>query len=224
LETEITNQRYRLGISKDQASVLISSAYRRAVAKRGILIQIDDNLMKRIDSVAEWLTGQHKPGLLLYGGVGNGKSTLVLSVAEALVAIESAMKDWENDTSHWASASVQTRCPARSIVTTASPIINTATELSKMAGENEKAYAAIKACPFLILDDMGCEPSAIKIYGNELSPVSDTLYWRYDRQLPTMITTNMDKSGIREYYGPRIADRIEEMCDCIGFNQKSYRK
>jgi DNA replication protein DnaC len=47
---------------------------------------------------------------------------------------------------------------------------------------------------------------------------------RYDMQLFTIITTNLTPSEIREKYGDRIADRMNEMMVKIIFNNDTYRK
>lgn len=60
----------------------------------------------------------------------------------------------------------------------------------------------------LMLDDVGAEkPSewAIEVlYG--------VINWRYERGLPTVISSNIDLEGIGTAYGDRIASRIVEMC------------
>ena len=48
--------------------------------------------------------------------------------------------------------------------------------------------------------------------------------YRYDEQMPTMISTNLMPSEIRSKYGDRIADRLNEMAIVIVFKNASYRK
>lgn len=55
----------------------------------------------------------------------------------------------------------------------------------------------------LVLDDLGTEG---KVYGEEALPF--IIYRRYERNLPTIITTNYDSKRIAERYGERIADRL----------------
>jgi DNA replication protein DnaC len=61
-------------------------------------------------------------------------------------------------------------------------------------------------------------------FGNVLCPIVDLLTKRYDMQLFTIITTNLTPSEIREKYGDRIADRMNEMMVKIIFNNDTYRK
>ena len=73
------------------------------------------------------------------------------------------------------------------------------------------------------IDDLGKEPAEIVDYGNILSPVVDLIEHRYDRQLFTVITTNLPPEKIREKYGDRIADRFNEMVGRIIFRNTTYR-
>ena len=76
----------------------------------------------------------------------------------------------------------------------------------------------------LCIDDVGTEPASLKVWGNEVSPLVDLLYHRYDRQLFTIITSNLEgDEDIAKRYGVRVADRFVEMFDLIGFDNSSYR-
>lgn len=178
--------------------------------------------MAHISSAANWLSGNHKPGLLLFGGVGNGKTTLANAIAGAIDAFNTSVDLWENNPANMKSFNMITRSEARSKVSFPKATIISTLEISKITDtEKLKRY---KDSKFLILDDLGCEPSVVKSFGNEISQVSEVLYNRYEGLLPTILTTNLDKVGLRAFYGPRIADRLEEFCDCIGFTNKSFRK
>ncbi len=65
------------------------------------------------------------------------------------------------------------------------------------------------------------EYMGIYLYGN---PTTDMLTMRYDRLLFTIITTNLTPQEIREKYGDRIADRLNEMMVKIVFENPTYRK
>ena len=57
----------------------------------------------------------------------------------------------------------------------------------------------------MILDDFGTEP---KVWGEEsMLPI---LFTRYQNNLPTIITTNLNFQLIKERYGERIADRLRD--------------
>ena len=76
----------------------------------------------------------------------------------------------------------------------------------------------------LVIDDLGCEQTDIRLFGNNVSPMAEILMERYDRILPTIITTNLPPSKIEEVYGDRIADRFREMATVILMDGESFRK
>ena len=77
----------------------------------------------------------------------------------------------------------------------------------------------------LFLDDVGVEPPTVKSWGNEYSPVVELLYYRYDLQKFTIITSNLTPDEFRQRYGDRVGDRLLEMFDAIQFTQTlSYRR
>ncbi len=72
---------------------------------------------------------------------------------------------------------------------------------------------------------MGEEPKTVLEYGNAINPIVDLFEERYNRQLFTIITTNLDPNEISEKYGVRIADRFREMLAIVSFgNQDSFRR
>lgn len=96
-------------------------------------------------------------------------------------------------------------------------------EILRAAKEDSKAYDALKTKNVLGIDDLGKEPAEIMDYGNILSPVIDLIEHRYDKQLFTVITTNLVGKEIRAKYGDRIADRFNEMLHVIVFRNSTYR-
>lgn len=67
------------------------------------------------------------------------------------------------------------------------------------------------------------EPIEVMDYGNISYPLIDLLTQRYELQQFTIITTNLTGQAIREKYGDRIADRLNEMMEKVGFTNPSYR-
>lgn len=91
--------------------------------------------------------------------------------------------------------------------------------------ENKERLRALQSAELLFIDDVGTEPSTIKVWGNEVSPLVDLLYYRYDHRLFTLVTSNLIGDGdIERRYGLRIADRFAEMFDLLGFDNDSYRR
>ena len=60
-------------------------------------------------------------------------------------------------------------------------------------------------------------------YGNVLSPIIDLISYRYEHQLPTIITSNLTPQQISEVYGKRIGDRLKETTEIVPFLNGSYR-
>lgn len=75
----------------------------------------------------------------------------------------------------------------------------------------------------LAIDDLGKEAAEVLDYGNALSPVVDLLEYRYQHQLFTAITTNLNDKDLKKKYGSRINDRFNEMLQVIVFQSISYR-
>lgn len=77
--------------------------------------------------------------------------------------------------------------------------------------------------PLLLIDDMGIEPGRCLVYGEEYYPISRLLLHRYDKQLTTIIATNLDIDDIQARYGDRIVDRMNETFSVITYDHESYR-
>ena len=51
----------------------------------------------------------------------------------------------------------------------------------------------------------------------------DLISYRYEHQLPTIITSNLTPQQISEVYGKRIGDRLKETTEIVPFLNGSYR-
>ena len=148
--------------------------------------------------VEQWQTMRTENlGLLLWGGVGTGKSFLAGCIANALMEQE---------------------VPVR--MTNFARILN---ELnSSLSGRNQ---IVDKLCryPLLIIDDFGMERGT----EYALEQVYNIVDSRYRSRKPLIVTTNLTLDEIRHPQNPahaRIYDRLLEMCipiSCIGV---SFRK
>lgn len=195
-----TPKRFRI-TKHDEATVfeMLKISYEGEVKKRRKILISDECTISNLKKAAKWLTGDHKFSLLLYGGVGNGKSTL----SRAICVLFDILSDnkWDSKTASR----------------------TTALEIAKVAIDDKIEFDRIKNADMLIIDDLGTEPSTIKSFGNEVSPITEVLYNRYDKLLPTIVTSNLNDKEINDRYGVRIADRFEEMFDKIYFSGNSYR-
>lgn len=192
----------RLNANEDQAPQFLKIAIQKLVAQTGDTFRDDEYIKVYIPLVAKWMRTHVKMGLILRGNVGVGKTTIAKAIA-----------------------AVYTICNGKGFR------VFDAVELSRIAREDEKTFHEICDYPMLGIDDLGIEPSTVKNYGNEITPMVELLMHRHAKRMFTIITTNLainaqgeDEICLR--YGKRIADRLAQLCSTIKFdgNQKSYRQ
>lgn len=86
------------------------------------------------------------------------------------------------------------------------------------AGELE-VLDKLQAFPLLVIDEVGVQ------YGteSEQNHIFDVLDRRYREMMPTILLTNQNKDGFREYVGDRVYDRMTECARWVPFTWDSYR-
>ncbi len=79
--------------------------------------------------------------------------------------------------------------------------------------------AELSRVPLLVIDEIGMQ------YGTEgeKNHLFDVLDRRYRDMMPSILLTNQDKDGFREYVGDRIYDRMTECARWVPFTWDSYR-
>lgn len=163
---------------------------------------VDDDTKSHIKKVAKWLLEGKKCGLMLLGTCGNGKTTMLLAIKSLISFLYSNPNSPDFVKLEFTSA----------------------LNLAKLVVDNGAEYERLKRCKLLAIDDVGTEEVKMKNYGNALCPLTDILYYRYDKRMFTIISSNLDKENIGKQYGDRITDRIPEMFNGVSFDNKSYRK
>ena len=76
----------------------------------------------------------------------------------------------------------------------------------------------------MIVDDLGTEPREVMEFGNVYTPLIDLITRRYEEQLYTIFTTNRTPAQLKEKYGKRIVDSLNEMVKKVVFENESYRR
>lgn len=205
-----SRERFSLEIPQVDAANAIYAAMKSEVEHRGGILQFDSDTQAHILQAAEWITNpEGKPGLLLCGMYGNGKTTLAKAIGSLISFITERELGYEN------------RKRVRFLK---------AKDICRMCAASEKFkdqyddYAALFREEMMIIDELGEEPKDVMVYGMIHTPVIDILGERYDSQRLTIITTNLDVDALKEKYGGRIYDRFTEMLTSIVFENDSYRK
>lgn len=176
-------------------------AFRKQVEGRGLAYEDVTNaeMGVKIKSAVAWLTGpQYRSCLLLQGTKGNGKTTLMEALYQLYRAVDASI--------------VSVKCDRL-----AEYFVMQTLGLTS-------AYTEYKTASRLCIDELGIEPERCMIYGVEYMPIQSLLTYRYEKQLPTIITTNLSDTMIQKRYGERISDRFAEMCTILRFKAPSYRQ
>lgn len=198
-----TTERFKLPLEQGQAKQILLAAVKAEVEYRCRKFEMNKSVDQQTEAIAGWLTSDSpKFGLLLCGGCGNGKSTFVKAFQQILNSLN-LRNEYRREA--WGIR------------------IRDARSLAYLCKSDYREWENICAMPMLAIDDLGIEPLEIQDYGNILYPMTDLLTQRYERQLFTIVTTNLTPSEIRTKYGERVADRFNEMMLKVVFENPTYR-
>lgn len=90
-------------------------------------------------------------------------------------------------------------------------------------GGREFELSKYMEAELIVLDDLGAEKMTEFVEGE----IYNIINYRYNKKLPTIITSNINWNDLPEKYemnGKRIASRISEMCGSFNLNGKDYRR
>lgn len=189
--------------SPEDVREMLLMCYKSEVESRMMEFIPDEATNEKVVKTSKWLCSANRFGLLLYGSVGSGKTTLARSICTLINVLYGNAYNYED---------------RKGVVRVS------ALDLANRVSEDKSYLYDLKHKELLFIDDLGVEPETVKCWGNEISPITELLYSRYDNQLFTIATSNLAEEEFGERYGKRIYDRMEEMFDRLYYNNKSYRK
>ena len=204
LQQRITNTRFKLPMSFDDAKVYLLAAYQAEVERRHKVFEQNEYFDEQLNLIANYLTGGSKKfGLMFCGLCGNGKTTW----AKALQLLVSGL-NLKNPTNN---------------LYYVFPLWNDKYLAMRSKG-NYNVWRNLMRYQLMIVDDLGTEPREVMEFGNVYTPLIDLITTRYEEQLYTIFTTNLTPAQLEEKYGKRIVDRLNEMVEKIVFENESYRR
>ena len=204
LQQRITNARFKLPISFEDAKVYLLAAYQAEVERRHRVFERNEHFDAQLNLIANYLTGGSKKfGLMFCGLCGNGKTTW----AKALQLLVSGLN---------------LKNPINNLYYVF-PLCN-AKDLAMRSKGNYNDWRNVMRYQLMIVDDLGTEPREVMEFGNVYTPLIDLITTRYEEQLYTIFTTNLTPAQLEEKYGKRIVDRLNEMVEKVVFENESYRR
>lgn len=210
---EIQYQRFHI----PDTAAYVSLSYRNEVSSRGLEYIENPDMEERLTQVGLWLeNGKGTTGLYLCGNPGNGKTTVIKALKNIIFLSET--KDPQKRVRSAYEGNTYSENPRAYLC------VYTSLEICQLYINNARKFDEIKKCSLLAIDDLGIEPVEVMQYGNLSSPIIELLYWRYENQLFTIISSNLPAKNIKERYGERIYDRMCEMMTVISFPDVSFRK
>lgn len=231
--SEDTPRRNRFEYPFEAAKVaqLLEANYERIVLSRRAAFLDEDITRKRAQSVAFWLTNRNfKPSLLLQSeGPQMGKTTMARAIIETAKGLWRSLdwKDIERERSrkagHYCPLSDEERdfleYKQRQVII---PTLYTPDDIAGFIYRKEPYQIdRIAAARFVVLDDLGKMPGPPEtIYCDGAHhPFEKIIYYRAEKDLPTIITTNLDFPGLEKDYGlgERVIERLRGMCEIVNF-------
>lgn len=150
------------------------------------------------DFVADWRATQKKGAWLVFSGLpGTGKSHLAIAILQAIMP-----------------GVVGRYMTCMELIQT----IRATWRKDSEESENE-LLQMLTDIPLLVLDEIGVQ------YGTESEQhhLFDVLDRRYREMQPTILLTNQNKDGFKQFVGDRVYDRMTEVARWVPFDWPSYR-
>ena len=203
--------RFRLPMLEEQAYEYLLAAYIMEVQLRYRKFIYNGFVEEQLKQVANCLTANTaKFGIVLCGGCGNGKTTMLKALQNLVRRLKILKPNLLPNAGH-------------SSDNYYSFTIVNAMHIVQFRKTDYNKFCKLAEADMLGIDDIGTEPAKVQDYGNFMYPIKELLAMRYDAQLFTVFTTNLEPKEIRQRYGDRIADRLNEMTTKVVYRNPTYR-
>lgn len=200
----------------ETARTLAWAIMQATLGQRHKTMQVDDHNKAVIQQLIRYFINDPdcelnlQKGILLTGNVGTGKTFLLDTMQALTIAAKLPSR-------HFRTA----RC-----VEVAELIRSGNTSDPKASGKAVTKLDLLNHGTWCF-DDLGHEPLSVKVWGDDRQVMEPILVRRYNQftagHCITHATTNLGKQGLLDYYGPRLADRFEEMFNFILLDGDSRR-
>lgn len=147
--------------------------------------------------------GRSKPGLLLSGTVGTGKTTLASLIFQGRIA--------RGDMVAWID---YTRFIKR---------VQATYSEDYQGPSAENIINSVQRADLLVIDDMGATHLTGTTSDDRIEIMFQVLHAREMHNMATVITTNLSRDGLYTQFGDRIASRIRGMCVAVIMQGVDYR-
>ena len=211
----IQEKDFKIRVREGRLRELLTQSFKKMVYEQsGVKESVSAEQSRIIAQMANWLSvdcvDRHR-WVMMIGGVGNGKTSMLKAMHYLIYWLS------ETEGGRYREAVRHSYC------------YMTAQELCELYRNDRAEFNDVKNRRLFFLDDIGTEPQMQMDYGNEQHPVKDFLLYRYNRQLPLIMTTNLpkaargEKSPFEARYTLQVSDRLNEMCTSLVFSDKSFR-
>lgn len=151
------------------------------------------------------LSAKELKGLVVHGKTGTGKTHVAIAYARTCMANMMGFYFKNHD--------------ERDDVPTPKFVIATIPDMLSSIIEKEKTMQYYKSADVLIIDDLGAETP--KDWASEKT--FELINYRYNEDLLTIVTTNLNPKEIQSTIGARVFSRLMEMCDVMELTGEDYR-